>query len=223
MANMEMPPVEELVARFKKLYTGIVADAMDKLGMRDRLLPQYLRPLKPDMVIAGPAFTGCGEEVTDINCNDNDIRFSMLESIKPYDIPVWQTNMTDGCAHWGGIMTRSTRQAGGCGAIIDGGCRDCNDILEQGCPVFVGFLHCGRALGRWKITSYQQPIQIGHVTIEPGDFMMADIDGVLAVPKAHIMEVLTKAEEMAAREDNMSKDMAEGLGVRGAYAKYGTI
>ena len=38
MANMEMPPVEELVARFKKLYTGIVADAMDKLGMRDRLL-----------------------------------------------------------------------------------------------------------------------------------------------------------------------------------------
>ena len=37
MANMEMPPVEELVARFKKLYTGIVADAMDKLGMRDRL------------------------------------------------------------------------------------------------------------------------------------------------------------------------------------------
>ena len=45
MANMEMPPVEELVARFKKLYTGIVADAMDKLGMRDRLLPQYLRLL----------------------------------------------------------------------------------------------------------------------------------------------------------------------------------
>ncbi len=146
MANMEMPPVEELVARFKKLYTGIVADAMDKLGMRDRLLPQYLRPLKPDMVIAGPAFTGCGEEVTDINCNDNDIRFSMLESIKPYDIPVWQTNMTDGCAHWGGIMTRSTRQAGGCGAIIDGGCRDCNDILEQGFPVFVRFFHCGKIL-----------------------------------------------------------------------------
>lgn len=223
MANMEMPPVEELVARFKKLYTGIVADAMDKLGMRDRLLPEYLRPLKPDMVIAGPAFTGCGEEVTDINCNDNDIRFSMLESIKPYDIPVWQTNMADGCAHWGGIMTRSTRQAGGCGAIIDGGCRDCNDILEQGFPVFVRFFHCGSSLGRWQITAYQKPIQIGHVTIEPGDFMMADIDGVLAVPKAHIMEVLLKAEEMAAREDNMSKDMAEGLGVRGAYAKYGTI
>ena len=53
--------------------------------------------------------------------------------------------------------------------------------------------------------------------------MMADIDGVLAVPKAHIMEVLLKAEEMAAREDNMSKDMAEGRGVRGADAKYGTI
>ena len=111
----------------------------------------------------------------------------------------------------------------GCGAIIDGGCRDCNDILEQGFPVFVRFFHCGSSLGRWQITAYQKPIQIGHVTIEPGDFMMADIDGVLAVPKAHIMEVLLKAEEMAAREDNMSKDMAEGLGVRGAYAKYGTI
>ena len=97
MANMEMPPVEELVVRFKNWPTPALwpTPAMDKLGMRDGLLPAISAPLKPDMVIAGPAFTGCGEEVTDINCNDNDIRFSMLESIKPYDIPVWQTNMTD--------------------------------------------------------------------------------------------------------------------------------
>ena len=122
-----------------------------------------------------------------------------------------------------GMCPRSTRQAGGCGAIIDGGCRDCNDILEQGFPVFVRFFHCGSSLGRWKITGYQQPIRIGHVDIQPGDFMMADIDGVLAVPRDHILEVLEKAEEMAAREDKMSQDMAEGLGVRGAYAKYGTI
>lgn len=220
MANI---PVEELVARFKKLYTGIVSDAMDQLGLRQHMLPAYLRPLTPDMIIAGPAFTGLGEPVDDVNCNDNDVRFAMLESIKPYDIPVWQTNMTDTCAHWGGLMTRSTRQAGGCGAIIDGGVRDVNDVLGQNFPVFARYYSCGSSLGRWRICSFQQPIQIGDITIHPGDFMMADIDGVLAVPRDHIVEVLERAEDMAAREDNMSKDMDEGLGIRAAYDKYGTI
>lgn len=218
-----MVPVEELVTRFKKMYTGIVSDAMDKLGLRHHMLPAYLRPLTPDMVVAGPAFTGRGEPVDDINFDDNDIRFSMLESISPCDIAVWQTGMTDSCAHWGGMMTRSTRQAGGAGAIIDGGCRDCNDILAQGFPVFFRFYSCGSSLGRWRIVSYQEPIQIGDITVHPGDFMMADVDGVLAIPKAHIMEVLEKAEEMFDLENRMGQDMAGGMGVRAAFDKYGVI
>lgn len=69
--------------------------------------------------------------------------------------------MTDGCAHWGGIMTRSTRQAGGCGAIIGWRRRDCQRYSgNKGFPVFVRFFHCGSSLGRWKITSYQQPFKL---------------------------------------------------------------
>lgn len=64
MEQKSMVPVEELVARFKKMYTGIVSDAMDKLGLRHHLLPAHLRPLTPDMVVAGPAFTGRGEPWT---------------------------------------------------------------------------------------------------------------------------------------------------------------
>lgn len=53
--------------------------------------------------------------------------------------------------------------------------------------------------------------------------MMADIDGVIAIPKDHILEVLEKAEEMFDLENRMGQDMAEGLGVRAAFDKYGVI
>lgn len=213
-----------IIARYKKLYTGIVSDAMDKMGMRSHLLPYYLRPLKEDMVVAGFAFTGHGEISRNTADNDNPVRFSMLESIRPDDVPVWDCGGSMDCAHWGGMMTRSTRQAGGIGAVIDGGVRDVNDIVAQGFPVFYKFYSAGSSIGRWNIISYQQPITIGGVEIHPGDFIYGDIDGVLVVPADKIVPVLEKAEAMAHKEDQMGADMDKnGLGVRAAFDKYGTI
>lgn len=216
-------PVKEVVERYKKLYTGVVSDAMDKLGMREHLLPIYLRPIQPEMVVAGPAFTGEGRLVDDVNNNDNQIRFAMLESIQPYDVPVWQANDDGHCAEWGGMMTRSTRQGGGTGAVIDGGVRDVNDILSQGFPVFTKYYSAGSSLGRWEIVSYQKPIVVGGITVNPGDFIFGDVDGLLAVPKDQVVAVLERAEEMAAREDKMTADLGEGMGIRAAYDKYGVI
>ncbi len=216
-------PVEELVARFKKLYSGIVADAMDRKGLRNQLLPSYLRPLTDDTIVAGPAFTGQGMPVDDSTYNDNDIRFAMLESIKPYDIAVWATGNSGVCAHWGGLMTRSTRQAGGAGAIIDGGIRDVKDIIEQDFPVFYKFYSCGSSIGRWAIKSYQEPIDLGGVHILPGDFVFGDIDGVVTIPRDRVVEILQLAEDMFNKENLMGADMIDGMRIRDAYAKYGTI
>lgn len=90
-------------------------------------------------------------------------------------------------------------------------------------PSFSAFTPAAAPWGRWRIVSYQEPIQIGDITIHPGDFMMADIDGVIAIPKDHILEVLEKAEEMFDLENRMGQDMAGGLGVRAAFDKYGVI
>lgn len=214
----------EIVDRFKKLYTGVVSDAMDKLGMRNHLLPYYLRPLKENMVVAGYAFTGRGAVTQNESDNDNEMRFAMLEHIKEWDVPVWDCGGSTNCAHWGGLMTRSTKQGGGVGAIIDGGVRDVGDILSKDFPVFLKFYSSGSSIGRWNIMEFQKPIKIGGVDINPGDFIYGDIDGVIVIPSAKIMDVLLKAEEIFNKENDMSADMDKaGMKIRDAYAKYGVI
>ena len=159
-------PTEELVARYETVYRHRVgchgSTGFAQAPAAGLSAPPHARL----MVIAGPAF-GPGRACNRQACNDNDIRFAMLESIQPCDIPVWQTNMTDTCAHWGGLMTRSTRQAGGCGAIIDGGVRDVNDILQQDFPRVRALLLLRQFAG--PVAHLQLPAahQIGEITIHP--------------------------------------------------------
>ncbi len=67
---MERISADELVKRYKNLYTGAVSDTLDELGQRDQALPHYIIPLKFDTVVAGPAFTGQGYPVGDTTNND---------------------------------------------------------------------------------------------------------------------------------------------------------
>lgn len=228
MDNYNSIPVEKLIERFKRLYSGVVSDAIDKVGFRYQLLPHHLRPLRDDMVVIGPAFTGYGKPIhgkatQEQIDNDHRLRFDMLESIKKYNVSVWSVGGAENCAQWGGMMTRSTMQRGAIGTIIDGGIRDVNEILDQGMPIFHKFFSSGSSIGRWTIVEFQKPIIIGTVTINPGDFIFGDIDGVLCIPKDHVLDVLDQAEELFDREQKMSSDMIDGMEIRKAYDKYGVI
>lgn len=214
----------EVIRRMRIMYTGIVSDAMDKLGLREHLLPSELRPLRDTDMVAGFAFTGRGEPAASPEDDDNQMRFAMLEAISPMDVPVWECGDERVCAHWGGMMTRSTRQAGGVGAVIWGGCRDVGDIIGQDFPLFNRFFHPGSSLGRWNIVEFQKPIHIGGIEICPGDFIFGDRDGVIVIPAEHLQAVLEKAEELFRKEQEMGRDMDEnGMNVRAAFDKYGTI
>ena len=79
------------------------------------------------------------------------------------------------------------------GAVIDGGARDTDYILELGFPVFARYRTPIDIVGRWHLVAYNVPIQIGHVHIEPGDYILGDRDGVIAVPQ-EVAEGLAQPE-----------------------------
>ena len=66
-------------------------------------------------------------------------------------------------------------------------------------------------LGRFRISHWQTPIRIGEVDIFPGDIIFGDIDGVIVVPRHMAVEVLIRAEEIAAAESQLKQWVEEGL------------
>lgn len=218
---MEKMNLDEIVNRYKNLYTGAVSDTLDELGLRCQALPYYIMPVQLEMVVAGPAFTGQGYPVEDTSNNDSSSRIRMLESIKPGTVSVWSSAGHFTSAHWGEIMSNAARERGCTGAVVDGGLRDTRFVLKMGFPVFCRFRCSASSIGRWEIREWMIPIKIGETIINPDDFIFGDVDGVVVIPKDLTEEVLVKTEQIVDRENKMRVDLSQGVTVSEVYRKHG--
>lgn len=215
--------LKDVIKRYKTLYTGAVADVLDRLGLRNQVLPYYIAPVTNDLIVAGPAFTGQGYPVADIANDDSQTRINMLESIKPDTVSVWSSLGHFESAHWGEIMSNAARERGCSGAVVDGGLRDTHFVLQMKFPVFCRFRCAASSIGRWEIKEWQIPVKIGNTVIRPDDFVFGDIDGVVVVPKEATIEVLEKTEHKVGQEKKMRVDLRKGVTVSEVYKKHGSF
>jgi regulator of RNase E activity RraA len=209
--------------RFAAVYTAALADVLDHHGYRQQTLPHEIRPLAPGMRLAGPAFTVEGR-ATETEDWDAAIRktLGMLGSVPTGHVAVYACRH-DVAAHFGELSATSLAARGVAGCVIDGGCRDVRFIIDEGFPVFTRFVTPEDSTWRWQIQATQQPITIGRVRIEPGDWIVGDEDGVVAVPAAIAADVLAEAEEKAATESSIRAAVREGALPLEAYDRYGTF
>jgi regulator of RNase E activity RraA len=219
--NSEDSP--EICRRYLKLYSGAIADILDKRGHRNQVLPGYLTPLTTVNRVAGPAFTGQGYPCASTADDDTQTRLNMLDSITSGTVSVWACGGSANCAHWGEMMSTAARQRGCNGAVLDGGVRDLDFINAMQYPVFAGFKCAASSVGRWNIKEYQIAIKIGDTVIHPNDFVFGDIDGVVIVPRDYILDVLAAAEDVYQRESGMREELRRGVSVKDAYSKYGSL
>lgn len=220
---MDLAELASICKRYQALYTGAIADMLDKRGCRNQVLPFTITPFTQAKTVAGLAFTGRGEATENRNDNDSSLRIAMLDSITPMTISVWACGGHLASAHWGEIMSTAARERGCLGAVVDGGVRDIDFIDQMQYPVFAKFKCAASSIGRWNICEWQVPITIGETVIHPGDFVFGDIDGVVIIPKDMIQEILAAAEEVYTRESGMRRELREGLPITEAYKKYGAF
>lgn len=211
---------DELCNRFLSVTTPIVNDVLRSKHLVDQTLPHEIAGLREQMKVAGFAFTIDGEKNRD-GTNDMPERAAMLESITPGSVCVWATGSDDESAQWGEVMTMAAIRQGCSGAVVDGGVRDTAQVLAQDFPVFVRYRSSNGMMGRFKITSWQQPITIGGVRISPGDFILGDIDGVIVVPADLTYEVLLGAEQIKRDEVGIKRMVDDGVKPREVVARGG--
>lgn len=201
---------EEICHRYEAVFTAAVNDVLREMGYLYQTLPNNIKPLKDEMKVAGICFTVKGSKNL---CIEDEMmqRAQMLQDISPMSVCVWDTNGDDESAQWGEIMTMASKSRGCRGAIIDGGVRDTNKVLELDFPVFCKFKSSNGMLGRFRMIGYQLPIRIGETMIRPGDIIFGDIDGVIIVPRELAVEVLEKAEYIRDNEITIKKMVLDGL------------
>ena len=175
------------------------------------------------MKLAGPAFTVQGRP-TENASYDTSLRrvLQMLGAVPAGHVAVYSC-AHDVSAHLGELSVTSLAARGVAGCVLDGGCRDVSFIVELGFPVFCAHVTPEDSTFRWELEATQEPISVGRVNIEPGDWVVGDEDGVVVVPRSIAESVLTEAEEKAATESEIRAAVRDGMTPLEAYERYGTF
>ena len=212
----------ELIERLAAVpYTGAVSDILDEMGWYNQSLPAGIQSLVPGQTVAGFALTLRGEPTTS---DDPEVVYApflkMLGDIRPGAVLVYETN-DDVAAHLGELSSETAKFRGARGAVIDGGARDTEYMVRLGFPVFSRYRTMRDIRGRWRLTAYNVPITIGEVSIQPGDLVLGDRDGVLIIPRQIAAEVIGKAEEVVHTENLVRKAILQGVLPLDAYHQFG--
>jgi regulator of RNase E activity RraA len=216
----------------RELFTAVVGDVMDKLGLRRQFLSPRIQPLRDDMIVLGRAMpvleADCfGENVTDsanatLMKKSFGLMLEALDDLKPNEVYAC-TGSSPSYALWGELMSTRAMQLGAVGAVVDGYSRDTRGILALNFPTFSYGRYAQDQGPRGKVIDYRCPIEINSARIEPGDILFGDIDGVCVIPRRVEKEVFTAALEKSRGEKRVAKAIREGMSAVEAFEKFGIM
>lgn len=190
----------DIIRQFERVPAGLVAEAAqfqaailaDVAGRRGALNGR-IQALRPRMKLAGPAFT------VEVRPGDNLMIHAAMSLARPGDVLVIDGKGDLSSALMGTIMMTACRQLGMAGVVVDGAVRDTLEIDEMDYPVF-----CAGANPNGPTKNVPgrigHPVSVGGVTVRPGDFILGDADGVVAVEREKLAGLLPLARAKVADE-----------------------
>lgn len=196
------------LARLSAIDTCALSDALDKLDLAGQVTG--LRRESGAGRVAGVAVTvklGTGDPPPGPPVH---LGVKAIEASDEHSVIVIEqrSGVEAGC--WGGLLTRGARHANVRAVIADGPVRDIDEARELEFPIFTNRLTCLTARARVVEKATNVPVEIGAVTVHPGDFVVADGSAVIVIRPADVERVLAAAEDIAAREGAMIAEMARG-------------
>jgi regulator of RNase E activity RraA len=213
-------PASPLLARLERLYSAVVSDCLDQLGVRDKAMRPDIRPLVPDMQVVGVAATVLAHEVQTIPAEPYIRELEAVDRLERDEVLL--VSRVDGC-FFGELLATASRARGARGIVLDCWTRDTARIVEMGFPAFVRGISPLDSLGRIDVAALQVPIVCGGVLVHPGDLVLGDRDGIVVIPRAIAEAVIARAEEKVRGEDTVRSVLATGASVVETFKKYGVI
>jgi regulator of RNase E activity RraA len=215
----------------RELFTAVVGDVMDKLGLQRQFLDPRIQPLREDMIVIGRAMPVLEADVFGENIESHanplmkksfGLMLEALDDLKPGEVYIC-TGSSPRYALWGELMSTRAMKLGAVGAVVDGYSRDTRGILALNFPTFSWGRYAQDQGPRGKVIDFRVPIEIDGVRIAPGDIIFGDIDGVCVIPRAAEQETFRRALEKSRGEKLVAKAIREGMSAVEAFAKFGIM
>ena len=188
-----------MIHELSKFSTATIHEALGKSGN----LPSAIKPIARGMKVCGPAYT-----VQTIAC-DNKIIHRAYANANRGDVLVVHCSDYYEAGYWGDLMSLGAKTKGIAGLVIDACVRDSDEIEAMDFPVFSRGL-CIRGTSSLEGGELNKSIIIGGVTINPGDIIVGDRDGVVVVPKELLAETVEKAKAREIREESIREQLRQG-------------
>lgn len=227
ISKIQLPDIESTIEFClfveNNLYTAVVSDSLDELGLRNQAMREYLRPLHSSCRFAGWARTVACADVYHISDDPYGREIAAIDSVLPGEVIVVSTQQSKRNAPWGELLSTAAMARNARGAVVDGLVRDVKRIEAIAFPVFAAGIKPLDSKGRGIVTDYNIPVECGEVLVNPQDFIFADYDGVVVVPRAVVEDVIRLALEKVTRENSSRDDLMKGDFLRDVFAKYGVL
>ena len=207
----------------RQLYTAVISDSLDELGYRDQAMSHYIRPLSPEVCLAGWARTVECVDVDEIPDDPYEMEIEAVDSLLTGEVAVISTGGSVQNAPWGELLSTAAVARGARGAVVDGLVRDVKKINKLGFPVFATGIKPVDSKGRGLVVNYNIPVTCGGVSVFPGDLVVGDYDGIVVVPAALMPEVLDRALQKVSSENHSREELLSGAFLRDVYEKYGVL
>ena len=191
------------VAAFLELGSAHVCDALRSCGRAFQAVDAGIRPIAASMRLAGPAFT--------VRCYPG-ATWALEQALEL--APSGSVLAVDGGASpdvilMGGLMSTRAKARGIAGVVLDAAVRDVDDIAAMQFPVFSRYI-CPRAGTFDKIGEWDTIICLGRVPVRPGDWVVADCNGVVIVPSEMRQQVLDQARRIVKKEAALQPLLRDG-------------
>lgn len=199
-----MELTKELLNQLVQLPTGNVADSG---GL---VMDSSIKPIDPSWKLIGRACT--------VQCfpGDNLALHQGMEAAQPGQVLVFDCKGYTEAGHFGDMMATACKVKGLAGVVIDGSCRDSQDIKEMGFPVFVKAF-CPRGTAKKGLAEINVPIMCGGIEVKAGDIIFADCDGVVVVPQEKEEDIFQKAVAKFEKEKEIRQRLLAGESTMEVY------
>lgn len=193
----------DIVQQASAYAASILADVAGRRGTMDG----RIAPVTPSMRMAGPAFT------IEVRPGDNLMIHAGMAMARPGDVLVVDGKADRTCALMGSIMISACRKMGLAGAVLDAAVRDTEELAALGFPVYaVGANPNGPT--KFVPGRINWPISCGGCTVQPGDLVVGDADGVVVIEREKASSLLVLAATKVTDERSRLADIAAGRNLR---------